>query len=90
VLDGAEYLGVGPVFPSSTKSFDEFPGLDFVRQAAAEISLPWFAIGGITAENLADVLAAEATRVAVSSAICSAEDPDWAAGELAYRLADGR
>ncbi len=86
VLDGADYLGVGPVFPSSTKTFDEFPGLDFVRQAAAEISLPWYAIGGINAENLAEVVAAGATRVAVSSAICSAETPDWAAGELLFRL----
>src|SRR4029077_11335298 len=45
VLDGADYLGVGPVFPSGTKSFDQLAGLDFVRQVAAEIKLPWFAIG---------------------------------------------
>lgn len=86
VLDGADYLGVGPVFPSSTKSFDEFPGLNFVREVAAEISLPWFAIGGITSDRLPELQAAGALRVAVSSAICSAEEPVWAAGVLVQRL----
>ncbi len=86
VLDGADYLGVGPCFPSATKKFDAFPGLEFVRQVAAEIELPWFAIGGITAENLPDVMHAGATRIAVSGAICSAEEPGWAARELAERL----
>lgn len=86
VLDGADYLGVGPVFPSTTKTFAEFPGLEFVRQVAAEIELPWFAIGGITAENLPELLDAGAARIAVSSAICSAEEPSWAAGELIGRL----
>ena len=37
VLDGANYLGCGPTFPSGTKHFDHFPGLDFLRQVAAEI-----------------------------------------------------
>lgn len=86
VLDGADYLGVGPVFPSSTKSFAEFPGLNYVRQVAAEISLPWFAIGGINEENVSALRLAGATRIAVSSAICSAESSEWAARELLYRL----
>lgn len=69
VLDGANYLGVGPTFPGATKQFDEFPGLAFVEQAAKEITLPWFAIGGIDEKNLPQVLAAGATRVAVSGAL---------------------
>src|SRR5204862_5034719 len=40
VLDGASYLGVGPAFASTTKEFEHFPGLEFVRQASAETSLP--------------------------------------------------
>jgi thiamine-phosphate pyrophosphorylase len=87
VLDGADYLGVGPVFPSGTKQFDQFPGLDFVRQAAAEIRLPAFAIGGINAGNLGQVLAAGLSRVAVSGAIASAADPAAAARELLDRMA---
>ena len=72
VLDGANYLGAGPTFPSSTKSFDQFPGLDYLRQVATEITLPTFAIGGIDVDNLPQVLEAGITRVAVSSAASSA------------------
>src|SRR5205823_3080461 len=64
VLQGADYLGLGPTFPSGTKRFDEFPGLHFLRQIAAEIVLPAFAIGGITLENLPQVLATGIRRVA--------------------------
>lgn len=74
VQDGANYLGCGPTFPSATKHFDRFPGLEFLRQVAAEISLPAFAIGGITRENLPQVLAAGFTRVAVAGAIQRATD----------------
>jgi thiamine-phosphate pyrophosphorylase len=75
VLAGASYLGVGPTFPSHTKGFDNFPGLDLVRQAAAETSLPAFALGGVTTANLQEVLTAGGRRVAVSHAVCMAEDP---------------
>ncbi|MBS0203455.1 MAG: thiamine phosphate synthase [Planctomycetes bacterium] len=86
VLDGADYLGVGPTFPSGTKSFDHFAGLDFVRQVAAEITLPWFAIGGIDVTNVDSVIQAGGTRVAVSSAVCSAADPSQAAAGLVRQL----
>jgi thiamine-phosphate pyrophosphorylase len=75
VLDGANYIGVGPTFPSATKSFDEFPGLAFVRQALAETTLPAFAIGGINAQTIAAAAAAGARRAAVSHAIARADDP---------------
>jgi len=68
VLDGANYLGAGPTFPSTTKSFNTFPGLDYLKQLAEEIRLPTFAIGGINAKNLKQVLATGITRIAVSSA----------------------
>lgn len=82
VLDGASYIGVGPTFPSPTKSFPDFPGLDFVRQASAETSLPAFVIGGITLGNLPQVLAAGARRVAVGHVLCQAEDPRKLAGQM--------
>ena len=47
VLDGANYIGVGPTFPSGTKQFEQFPGVELLRAVAAEIRLPAFAIGGI-------------------------------------------
>ncbi|MEK6262991.1 MAG: thiamine phosphate synthase [Planctomycetota bacterium] len=89
VLDGADYLGVGPTFPSGTKSFESFAGLEFVRQVASEITLPWFAIGGIDASNLADVQSAGASRIAVSGAILTATDPHRAASELLSALSGG-
>jgi thiamine-phosphate pyrophosphorylase len=79
VRDGASYIGVGPTFPSGTKTFAEFPGLEFVRQALAETSLPAFVIGGITLDNLPEVIAAGGRRVAVSQAIGQADDPRKAA-----------
>ena len=69
VLDGANYLGAGPTFPSRTKAFDDFAGLEFLRAMAAEIRLPTFAIGGIDAENLPEVLAVGIERVAVGGAV---------------------
>jgi thiamine-phosphate pyrophosphorylase len=89
VLDGADYIGVGPVFPSATKSFTSLAGLELVRQVAAEIALPWFAIGGINAENVGSVLEAGATRIAVSHAILGADDPEAAAKALHGRLMAG-
>jgi len=87
VLDGADYIGVGPVFPSSTKAFESLAGLEFVREVAAEISLPWFAIGGINADNVNLVVESGAKRIAVSSAILSAKDPEVAARELVKKVA---
>jgi len=86
VLDGASYIGVGPTFPSKTKAFQEFSGLELVRQAHAEIRLPAFVIGGIDLDRLPEVLAAGGRRVAVSSAVCAAADPCQAALEFRRRL----
>ena len=69
VMDGADYLGVGPVFSSTTKHFSNCAGLDFVRQVSQEINLPAFAIGGIAADNIDQVQAAGASRVAVCGAL---------------------
>jgi thiamine-phosphate pyrophosphorylase len=82
VLDGANYIGVGPTFTSSTKQFENFPGLEFLRAIAAEIRLPAFAIGGITPTNLPQVLSTGITRIAVSGAITSAPDPATVVREL--------
>jgi thiamine-phosphate pyrophosphorylase len=88
ILEGADYVGIGPTFPSKTKAFDHFPGLEFVRLASAETSLPAFALGGIGTETVAQVVAAGASRIAVSSAICSAADPEQVARLLKVALAN--
>ena len=82
VLDGASYIGVGPAFVSATKHFDEHPGLEFVALAAAETSLPAFILGGVNLETIAAAVAAGARRVAVSQAICQADDPRAVATEM--------
>ncbi len=82
VLDGANYIGAGPTFPSGTKQFEHFPGVELLRAVAAEIRLPAYAIGGITRENIEQVLAAGINRVAVSGAIIDADDPTAAVKEL--------
>ena len=74
ILDGADYIGCGPTFPSTTKEFDQFPGLPFLRQVADETSLPAFAIGGITVENLPRVIDTGVKRVAVAGGVWNAED----------------
>jgi thiamine-phosphate pyrophosphorylase len=88
VLDGANYLGVGPTFPSGTKHFAEFPGLELLRAVAADIRLPAFAIGGIDKHNLAEVLATGFQRIAVAGAVLSAPDPRAATAELVAALND--
>ncbi|QDS96382.1 Thiamine-phosphate synthase [Roseimaritima multifibrata] len=86
VLGGADYIGCGPTFPSQTKTFDEFPGLDFLKQIAASISLPAFAIGGINQENLNQVLQTGIRRIAVTAALQSAAAPQQAAAALKQSL----
>jgi thiamine-phosphate pyrophosphorylase len=86
VLDGANYIGVGPTFRSSTKNFSSLAGVELSRAVAAEIRLPAFAIGGITLDNIGEVLAAGVSRVAVSAAIVDAADPVSAARQFIDRL----
>lgn len=82
VKEGADYIGVGPIFATPTKPHARSVGLQFVRQAAARVQIPWVAIGGIDHRNLLAVTAAGATRVAVVRAIFAAKSPEIAAREL--------
>jgi thiamine-phosphate pyrophosphorylase len=86
VLDGANYIGVGPTFPSQTKTFESFAGLDFVRAVSAEIKLPTFAIGGITLENVSQVISAGLRSVAVGGAIVNAVNPTAATPDFLSQL----
>lgn len=75
IAAGADYIGVGPVYETPTKAGRAAAGLDYVRYAVKNATVPWFAIGGISAESLADVLTCGAERVAVVRAIIEAEQP---------------
>lgn len=86
VREGADYIGVGPVFATPTKPHAKSVGLKFVKQAAKNIRIPWVAIGGIDLGNIRDVAAAGATRVAVVRAVFSAQNSEIAAQKLKYLL----
>ena len=84
----ADYFCVGPCWPTPTKPGRHAPGLQLVREAA-ELGgdKPWFAIGGIDARRLPEVLDAGARRIVVVRAITAAEDPRAAAEQLRSALA---
>jgi len=86
VLDGANYIGVGPTFASTTKHFSAHTGVELLRQVADEITLPALAIGGINLANVSAVRAAGFSRVAVSAAVAAAADPGAAAHALLETL----
>jgi thiamine-phosphate pyrophosphorylase len=80
--DRPDYLSVGPVWETPTKEGRPAAGLDYVRHAAANATLPWFAIGSIDPDNVGEVIAAGARRVVVVRAIRDAGDPRAAAATL--------
>jgi thiamine-phosphate pyrophosphorylase len=86
LVAGADYLAIGPVYATGTKPSAKPVTLDYVRWAAKNVNVPWFAIGGITLENLDDVLAAGAQRVCVVSAILNAADVAGVCAEFRRRL----
>jgi thiamine-phosphate pyrophosphorylase len=75
VQEGADYIGVGPVFETPTKVGKAATGLDYVRYATAHSPIPWFAIGGIDVNNVNDVISAGAERIAVVRSLMEAEQP---------------
>ena len=84
-VDGAaaaDYIGVGPVYSTPTKPGRPAVGLELVRYASEHASVPYFAIGGVKADNLPAVHAAGAERVAVVRALTEADDPESVARTL--------
>jgi len=71
---GPAYIAVGPVYATATKPGARPVTLDYVRWAAANVRVPWFAIGGINLSNLDEVVLAGAQRVCAVSAILNAPD----------------
>ncbi len=82
--EGVDYLSIGPVWPTPTKPGRPAAGLEYVRWAARHLPAQtvWYAIGGISLENLPEVLEAGARRVVVVRAILDAPDPERAAARF--------
>ena len=85
----ADYIGVGTIFSTPTKPGNGAAGLELVRVARYAARVPWFAIGGIDASNVADVAGSGASGVAVVRAIRDADDPEEAARALRSALPRG-
>ena len=89
--EGADYVGVGPVFATATKPDAGEPlGLDRLAAIAAAVGIPVVAIGGITLENVARVIAAGAAGAAVVSSVVGADDIASAARALKRAIAEAR
>ena len=89
VADGADYVAVGSIFPTTTKPGFQLVGPELIRRVRPEGPVPLVGIGGVTAENAAAVLGAGADAVAVISAICAAPDPEAATRAFLARIAPG-
>lgn len=85
----ADYIGVGPVYATPTKPGRHAVGVELVRFAAFHAPVPFFAIGGIDAGNVGEVVTAGADRIAVVRAIAEAADPRAAAAQLRAALPAG-
>jgi thiamine-phosphate pyrophosphorylase len=83
---GPDYIAIGPVYLTRTKPMAKPVTLEYVRWAAVNVNIPWFAIGGINLGNLDDVLAAGAKRICVVAAILNATDVMKACLKFRHRL----
>ena len=79
---GADYIGVGAVFPTGTKKNATPMTMELLRVIVASVSIPVVAIGGITADNIARLTGSGVDGVAVVSAIFGADDPGEATAKL--------
>ena len=84
--ENVDYLAVGPVHATPTKPGRPAAGLHYVAHAASAVHKPWFAIGGLDAGNLHEVVERGATRIVVVRAITEADDPEAAARALRAEL----
>jgi thiamine-phosphate pyrophosphorylase len=83
---GPDYIAIGPVYATGTKPMAKPVTLEYVRWAAVNVNIPWFAIGGINLRTLDEVLAAGARRICVISAILNSTDVMKACLKFRQRL----
>jgi thiamine-phosphate pyrophosphorylase len=88
--DGADYVAVGSMFATTSKADFQLVGPDLMRKLRGEIRVPLVGIGGITPDNVAEVIRAGADGVAVISAVCAATDPQAAAARFLAQIRAAR
>jgi thiamine-phosphate pyrophosphorylase len=84
--EGADYIGLGPIFETSSKDIEKPLGIDILKKANIILQIPVFPIGGINLSNLDQIISTGTKRIAVISAIFMAEDVRKATQELFKRL----
>ena len=84
--EGADYIGIGPIYPSATKPEYRAIGLRVLQQLKDKIKIPYFAIGNIHEGNIKEITASGARRIAVCRAILKADDPNHAASQLLKKI----
>lgn len=89
LLDGADYVGFGPIYPTSSKDeAGSVKGIAGLVQVAKAVPVPIIAIGGINLDNVSEILQTGIHGVAVISSVCCQEDPEQAARAL-YQILHG-
>jgi thiamine-phosphate pyrophosphorylase len=88
--DGADYVAVGSMFATTSKADFQLVGPDLMRKLRGEIRVPLVGIGGITPDNVSEVIQAGADGVAVISAVCAAPDPKAAAAGFLTQIRAAR
>jgi thiamine-phosphate pyrophosphorylase len=88
VRDGADYIGVGPIFRSKTKprDWETIPGLDYAKRVSGEVSIPIVGIAGIDLSNVEEVLSSGVQRIAVTAAITGCDDVEAATRKMKEKL----
>jgi len=84
--EGADYLGVGPIFDTLSKPIKKPIGIDIIRKAKESLKIPFFPIGGINLNNLDQIVQAGGKRVAVISAVVLSDDVKSSAAKLLKKL----
>jgi thiamine-phosphate pyrophosphorylase len=87
VADGADYVAVGSMFPTGTKAGFQLVGPGLIRELRPRVPVPLVGIGGITPDNVGEVIGAGADGAAVISAVCAAPDPAAATRRFLDRIA---
>ena len=88
--EGADYVAVGSMFATTSKADFQLVGPDLMRKLRGEIRVPLVGIGGITPDNVSEVIRAGADGVAVISAVCAAKDPQAAAARFLAQIRAAR
>ena len=87
---GADYIGLGPIFFTTSKEIEKPIGIEVIRRACQQIKIPVFAIGGINRDNVSELVKVGCHRVAVISSVICAPDSKKAVKELLRKLPNNR